>query len=45
MPAKIVWERLGNANVSITLDVYTHALPVMDADAADTVARAILGGM
>lgn len=44
VPAKVVSERLGHANISITLDVYTHALPAMDAEAADTVARAIFGG-
>lgn len=44
VPAKVVSERLGRANIAITLDIYTHALPAMDAEAADTVARAIFGG-
>lgn len=44
VPAKVVSERLGHATVSITLDVYTHAHPALDAEAADTVAQAILGG-
>jgi integrase len=45
IPAKVVSERLGHANIAITLDVYTHAIPAMDAEAADTVARAIFGGV
>ena len=40
---KVVSERLGHAKVSITLDVYSHALPSMDEQAALTVARLILG--
>lgn len=43
VPAKVVSERLGHANVSITLDVYTHVSPALDQDAADTVAAAIFG--
>lgn len=40
---KVVQERLGHANVSITLDVYSHATPAMSAAAADTVAAAVFG--
>ena len=43
MPAKVVSERLGHANISFTLDTYTHVLPEQDAQAADSVARLILG--
>ena len=43
MPAKVVSERLGHANISITLDTYTHVLPEQDAQAAVSVARLILG--
>ena len=32
--AKVVQERLGHANVDITLNTYTHVLSQMDADAA-----------
>jgi len=32
---KVVQERLGHANVSLTLDVYSHVLPSMQQDAAD----------
>lgn len=35
---KVVSDRLGHANVSITLDVYSHAVPAMEAEAAETVA-------
>jgi hypothetical protein len=34
---KIVQERLGHSTISITLDVYSHVNPAMDADAANTV--------
>ena len=35
---KIVQERLGHSTISITLDIYSHVNPAMDADAANTVA-------
>jgi integrase len=41
--AKVVSERLGHANVSITLDTYSHVLPALQEDAADKVAALILG--
>jgi integrase len=44
IPAKVVSERLGHANVSITLDTYSHVLPALQEDAAHKVARLILGG-
>ncbi len=43
IPAKVVSERLGHANVSITLDTYSHVLPELDETAASTVAALILG--
>ncbi len=33
--AKVIQHRLGHANVSITLNTYTHVLPEMDQEAAD----------
>ena len=39
----MVSERLGHANIAITMDTYSHVLPGLDAEAADTVARLILG--
>ncbi|HSD76329.1 MAG TPA: site-specific integrase, partial [Solirubrobacteraceae bacterium] len=35
---KVVQERLGHASVAITLDVYSHAVPAMQEDAAERVA-------
>jgi Phage integrase family len=43
MPAEVVSERLGHANIAITMDTYSHVLPGLDAQAAGTVARLILG--
>ena len=40
---KVVSERLGHANVSITLDTYSHVTPTMEQDDADTVARLVDG--
>lgn len=36
---KVVSERLGHSSVSFTMDVYSHAIPAMQADAAETVWR------
>ena len=33
--AKVVQIRLGHAQISTTLDIYTDALPELDAEAAD----------
>jgi integrase len=35
---KIVQERLGHAQISVTLDTYSHVTPAMDRAAATTVA-------
>jgi integrase len=43
VPAKVVSERLGHATIAITMDTYSHVLPALDAQAAGTVARLILG--
>ena len=39
---KVVQERLGHATVSITMDVYTHAIPALQREAADRLG-ALLG--
>ena len=39
--AKVVQHRLGHANVSITLNTYTHVLPEMDQDAAEKLGNAL----
>lgn len=48
-PAKIVSERLGHATIAITLDLYSHVLPDMQADAASAMDnildRAMTGGI
>ncbi len=41
---KIISERLGHASVGITLDTYSHVLPVSDTRTAHTLGRLILGG-
>jgi integrase len=38
---KIVSERLGHANISITLDTYSHLIPTMQAEAAQKVANLV----
>lgn len=43
VPLRVVSERLGHANVSITLSTYTHVLADDDAEAAEQAAAAILG--
>jgi integrase len=43
IPAKVVSERLGHATIAITMDTYSHVLPGLDAQAAGTAARLILG--
>jgi integrase len=43
VPPKVVSDRLVHSTVSFTLDTYTHVLPSHDADAAATIATAILG--
>ncbi|WP_018639730.1 site-specific integrase [Parafrankia elaeagni] len=40
---KIVSERLGHASITITLEIYSHVMPGMHADAAELVAGLILG--
>ena len=39
--AKVVQHRLGHANVSITLNTYTHVLPEMDQEAADKLNQSL----
>jgi integrase len=41
---KIVQERLGHANIAITLDTYSHAVPALEEQAARTVADLVFGG-
>ena len=41
---KVVSERLGHANVAITLDTYSHAIPAMQEEAAAKIAELDSGG-
>jgi integrase len=40
---KVVSERLGHSTVAVTLDVYSHAIPSMQREAADAVAAILRG--
>jgi integrase/predicted RNA-binding Zn-ribbon protein involved in translation (DUF1610 family) len=40
---KVVSERLGHANISITLDTYSHAIPAMQEEAAERIAELVSG--
>jgi integrase len=40
---KVVQERLGHANIAITLDTYSHAVPALEEQAAAVVARLVFG--
>lgn len=39
IPAKVVSERLGHANIALTMQTYQHLLPGMQADAARSTER------
>lgn len=41
---KVVQERLGHANIGITLDTYSHVTAGLHSDAAETVAGVVFGG-
>ncbi len=40
---KVVSERLGHSSISITLDTYSHAIPAMQAEAAERIAELVFG--
>ncbi len=40
---KVVSERLGHSTVAFTMDVYSHAIPSMEAEAAETIAKLVRG--
>ena len=43
IPAEVVSERLGHANIALALDTYSHVLPNMQEKAAEQVAQLFLG--
>ncbi len=38
---RVVMERLGHSSIAMTLDLYSHSIPAMQADAADRIAALI----
>jgi hypothetical protein len=40
---QVISERLGHSTVSITLDIYSHAIPALQETAAELVAALVLG--
>jgi len=40
---KVVSERLGHSTIAITLDTYSHAIPAMQEEAAEKIARLVFG--
>lgn len=43
--AKIVGERLGHLTIAITLDTYSHALPTLEKEAAETLGKFVVGAV
>lgn len=43
-PVKVVSERMGHSTIRVTLDVYAHVLPAMDADAVERFAAHVYDG-
>jgi integrase len=43
VPVKVAQERVGHSSATMTLDVYSHVLPRMQADAARKVEALLLG--
>lgn len=43
VPVKVVSERLGHSSIAITLQVYGHVLPHMQAEASRAMDATILG--
>ena len=40
---KVIFERLGHATVSTSLDTYSHAIPALQEEAAERIAGLVLG--
>jgi integrase len=45
VPVKVVSERLGHATVTITMEIYQHVMPGMQAEAARRFAEIVGGGV
>jgi integrase len=42
---KVVQERLGHSSIAVTMDIYSHVLPTLQREAAETFARAMQGSV
>ena len=40
---KVISERLGHANIGVTLDTYSHAIPALQEEAAELIASEVSG--
>jgi integrase len=40
---KVVQEAMGHANISVTLDLYSHVVPTLQRDAVREIGAALLG--
>ena len=40
---KVMQERLGHSSITITLDLYSHTIPALGAEAADRIAAVVDG--
>ena len=43
VPAKITQEQLGHSTIATTLDIYSHAVPGLQEEAAETVVARLFG--
>lgn len=43
VPIKVISDRLGHATTAFTMDIYTHAIPAIEHDAAEQIADIVFG--
>ena len=43
VPVKVISDRLGHATSSFTQDIYMHAIPAVEDEAADQIAGLVFG--
>ena len=43
VPIKVISDRLGHATTAFTMDIYTHAIPAIEHDAAEQIADLVFG--
>jgi integrase len=44
VPIKVMSDRLGHATTAFTMDIYTHAIPAIEHEAAEQIADLVFGG-